>query len=145
MTEQRLKENIEFFARLTQKTLSDFHATNSDDALTNEMDTLRQLLNNRRYRKVEYVEESTNTNKVILHFTDKGPTKEIDVTEINVPVEIDDDEKEEENDYTHVRRLLHNFDELDPVTRMRLTRKIQTFQAPRKIQSYPERIFFMSE
>jgi hypothetical protein len=48
-SENQLKKNLEFFAAVTQRTLSAFHVAGIDTSLTEEIDHLRDCLNPRQH------------------------------------------------------------------------------------------------
>lgn len=129
-----IKQNLDFFSELTQRTLSDFHVTNTSESLTNEIDEVKRFLTKAKFKKLWKVEESKeNIDNIILFFKD-GTQYEIDADDSLIK------EYDKNDEYKLIDECLSK--KRNPITNLRFTNKIENVDF-KDIETPGEKIFFM--
>lgn len=108
-------DNLNYFSELTQRTLSAFHLTGTEDSLNEDILKINNLLKKSRKRKIISVDK-TNNNKFVRHFED-GFSDVVDLEHISDECFIDLDEE-----YIRIDKILNKT--LTPINSLRLGNEI---------------------
>lgn len=108
-------DNLNYFSELTQRTLSAFHLTGTEDSLNEDILKINNLLKKSRKRKIISVDK-TNNNKFVRHFED-GFSDIVDLEHISDECFIELDEE-----YIRIDEILNKT--LTPINSLRLGNEI---------------------
>jgi len=67
-----IQKNLDYFKSLTQRTLSAFHVSGTEDSLIDEIAVLKRILNNVKYKTLVTIEFIENENKYKKIFSDNS-------------------------------------------------------------------------
>lgn len=108
-------DNLNYFSELTQRTLSAFHLTGTEDSLNEDILKIINLLKKSRKRKIISVDK-TNNNRFVRHFED-GFSDIVDLEHISDECFIELDEE-----YIRIDEILNKT--LTPINSLRLGNEI---------------------
>lgn len=126
-------DNLDFFSNLTQKTLSAFHLSGTENDIYNEVKSLEDLLRNSRKRKLIKV-EVLGSDSFKRYFSDDF-TDIVSFNNLNSP-----SYTELSEEFAHIDILLNK--KYSPILSLRLGKEIVTTDFI-EISSPIEKIFFI--
>lgn len=132
-TAKRLSNNLEYFSKLTQRTLSAFHVVDKEDNIFDEIEGLKRIINKTIIKKLVKVEELEN--KLFIKTYSDGSQETVEEKDIETPCFYDYNEL----DYSIIKEAL--LTQASPITNMKLNKFNEN--ARKAIERPSEIIFFM--
>lgn len=126
-------KNLEYFSEVTQRTLSAFHVSGTDDSLVEEMESIRRFITNARTKKLVSIEREGNKFK--RYFTD-GSSDLVDFENISEPTYYEDDKF----DFSIIENAMKQT--ISPISTLKVGNNIELVK-DKKIERASEIIFFM--
>lgn len=125
-------ENLNYFSEVTQRTLSAFHISGTEDDLTSEIDDIKRFITKSKVKKLIKVENLSN-NKFKRYFSDNS-TDIVNEENIMSPAYY------QTKDYEIIEKALSQT--ITPVSSIKLNNNIMLTRN-KKIEKPSEIIFFM--